>query len=118
MQRIARILAVATPPKSSDVNKTQGAGPPDKPPKCPSNGNYCFKATTTLVHDSTGFNVAEFNGYSGDMQIVDVVEAACERRSKSSSHCADVKLVFMGPHPKCDGRVEVSVTEEGRLLGF
>jgi len=84
--------------------------PPAKIPQCSGSGNYCFRVTQEYVdhHD----NIERiFTGYDDDFSIVDKVQEHCDLHKKKMGRgeCGDSKLYFIGPHPKCDGRVEVDI---------
>ena len=86
------------------------SGIPPRPVTPPKNhGNYCMRATARLEHsDGSEGYLAEFTGYSHTSDITKKVEEACKRYSNKvgKTKCSDVKLFFIGAHPKCDGRIE------------
>ncbi len=92
------------------LSKTSNGNPPIKhlPPK--GTGDYCFRAQTQLYRD--GEEIVRFTGYDKNVSIVDDVQKICEKFKKNRDgklECTDIKLFFMGAHPKCNGEIVVDV---------
>ena len=104
-----------TPKPSSKVRlnldklyRTDTGLPPKPTPPSVGSGSYCMRAVARLENTAGGEYIADFVGYSHDFDITEKVEEACKRHASrvSNSKCSDVKLFFIGAHPKCDGRIE------------
>ena len=91
---------------SNDIYNTDSWEPPSKPPPPKGSGNYCFRAETSYSMD--GVTTMKYVGYSQNFNIADEVAEKCSRHRESfkAGECGDVKLAFIGDHPKCDGRIE------------
>lgn len=90
-----------------DAPRTDHGSPPHKPPPKPGFGNYCFRASANLSAEEK--DIMEFVGYDQDFAIIKKVEKLCaihERQGRGK--CSDVKLAFLGDHPKCNGVIEVN----------
>jgi len=94
-----------------DLPTTDNGHPPHKPPKPPQNGGYCFRAQAELVSESD-IELMKFVGYDIDFGISDKVGEVCKiHEGRSQGKCTDVKLSFIGSHPKCNGTVNVETNE-------
>ena len=89
-----------------EMPRVSPGSPGDTPPPPKSSGDYCFRAEGAYVVGRV--ETMKFVGYSKDFDIVDKVQQYCARHKDNIKYgqCKDVKLFFMGSHPKCDGRVE------------
>ena len=94
-----------------DIPTTDNGQPPYKPPKPPKNGDYCFRAQTELVSDGE-LELMKFVGYDKDFGISDKVAQVCKiHEGKGQGKCTDVKLAFIGSHPKCNGVINIETNE-------
>ena len=89
-----------------DIYSTEGSEPPNKPPPPKQSGDYCFRAETSFSIGKV--TTYKYVGYSRDFSISNDVMDHCMKHKNNLKYgnCSDVKLAFIGAHPKCDGRVE------------
>lgn len=89
-----------------ETARVSPGSPGDTPPPPKSSGDYCFRAEGAYAIGKV--ETMKFVGYSKEFDIIEKVQEYCARHKDNIKYgqCKDVKLFFMGSHPKCDGRVE------------
>ena len=95
-----------------DIPRVDNNEPPHKPPPPVRNGDYCFRAQAELV-DASDNELMKFTGYDKDFGITDKVENVCKVHEKNNhGKCTNVKMFFIGAHPKCNGQIEVESNQK------
>lgn len=90
--------------KFNNKHKLDTPSPPRKHPPVVCFGSYCMKAVVNK-YDKDNELRRIYKGYSEDVDIVDDVANACERRRRDNEVCGPPRLVFLKEMPNCNGLI-------------
>lgn len=114
--QVVKSLKVPPLPQRVRKPKLQGALPPETPPRPPTYGEICFRATADIVDADTGAPHMRIKGYLPTPAVSTIVQEACEKVANTAQRCTDAELSVMRRNDShtCEGLYYEIIEEKRR----